>query len=196
MIKNNPDEYITVGMIQDRNRKEWLARTRSEGSKMSKFDPIDYAIQYGSGCRDCADARVRGVCDLNGTPCNTEMFRAAVKHAMKAWTYGIEHGYMDNPFSALTAPQLHQHGGGPQVYTNEASNYNLPSEVIVSDSLFTALAQQPLSVPEGWQLVPIEPTDEMYQAGWDKTCAIGAAGGASIIPAYKAMLAASSNNLG
>lgn len=45
------------------------------------------------------------------------------------------------------ATQHHQ-GGGPQVYTNEASNYNLPSEVIVSDSLSTALAQQPLSVPE------------------------------------------------
>lgn len=26
MIKNNPAEYVTVGMIQDQRRKEWLAR--------------------------------------------------------------------------------------------------------------------------------------------------------------------------
>lgn len=77
---------------------------------MSKFDPIDYALHYGSGCRDCADAAVRGVCDLNGTPCNPQVFRAAVKHALKAWEYGIKHGYMDNPFAP--SPAALRDGGG------------------------------------------------------------------------------------
>lgn len=64
-----------------------------------KFDPIDYAMHYGSGCRDCADRN--GTCD-NETPCNPEVFRAVVAHTLKAWRYGVKHGYIDNPLSEPT----------------------------------------------------------------------------------------------
>lgn len=66
---------------------------------MSKFDPVDYAMHYGSGRRDCAESF--GTCS-NGTPCDPAAFRAVVEHTLKAWAYGIKHGFMDNPFDAVS----------------------------------------------------------------------------------------------
>ncbi|MGL6415581.1 hypothetical protein ACSZMN_16755 [Aeromonas veronii] len=46
-----------------------------------------------------------------------------------------------------------------------------------------------VSVPEGWKLVPVEPTNQMFEAGnstyWATSTNLGA-----IIATYKAMLAA------
>jgi hypothetical protein len=70
-----------------------------------KQDPINYAVYFGSGCRDCADAN--GVCPSAGTPCNTTTFRAVVEHTLGAWRYGIEHGFMENPFST-PIPKKHE----------------------------------------------------------------------------------------
>jgi len=63
---------------------------------MSKFGPVEYAMHYGPRCRDCADAF--GTCPGNGTPCDPDAFKAVVEHTLKAWEYGIKHGFMDNPF--------------------------------------------------------------------------------------------------
>jgi len=65
------------------------------------FDPIDYALHYGGRCRDCADAD--GVCPSSGIPCDPSEARKAAGHILKAWSYGIQHGYMENPFSAALA---------------------------------------------------------------------------------------------
>lgn len=64
-----------------------------------KTNPIDYAIRYQSGCRDCADEN--GICPMNGTPCNSDAFRAVIEHTLRAWTYGIKYGYMENPFEGM-----------------------------------------------------------------------------------------------
>lgn len=66
---------------------------------MSRFTAEDYAIHYGSGCRDCADAN--GICPDRGIPCNPKIERAVVKKTLEALTYGIKHGFIDNPFAAL-----------------------------------------------------------------------------------------------
>jgi hypothetical protein len=63
---------------------------------MTKFDPIDYVMQYGGRCRDCADED--GVCPHSGLPCKTKQARQAVGSVIAAMAYGIEHGWMDNPF--------------------------------------------------------------------------------------------------
>lgn len=66
--------------------------------EIAGFDPIDYALHYGGRCRDCADAD--GVCPSSGMPCDPAEARKAAGHVLKAWKYGIEHGYMGNPFAA------------------------------------------------------------------------------------------------
>lgn len=68
-----------------------------------KFDPIDYALHYGGRCRDCADAD--GVCPSSGMPCDPAEARKAAGHILKAWVYGIQHGYMENPLAASLPPQ-------------------------------------------------------------------------------------------
>jgi hypothetical protein len=65
------------------------------------FDPIDYALHYGSRCRECADAD--GVCRTSGMPCDPSEARRAAEHCLKAWIYGIENGFMSNPFAGLSA---------------------------------------------------------------------------------------------
>ena len=51
-----------------------------------------------------------------------------------------------------------------------------------------ALAQQPLSSPAGWQLVPIEPTEAMIEAG--RMARMNIQGGYSGPSSWEAMLAA------
>jgi hypothetical protein len=63
---------------------------------------IDYALHYGSGCRDCADNG--GVCD-SGRPCNINQQRAVLGHGLKAWAYGLQHGFVKP--DALTAALPH-----------------------------------------------------------------------------------------
>jgi hypothetical protein len=55
---------------------------------------IDYALRYGGMCRDCADTRVRGICDNSGMPCDSEVCRKVITHALGAWRYGLKHGYL------------------------------------------------------------------------------------------------------
>lgn len=61
---------------------------------------IDYALRYGGMCRDCADTRVRGICDNSGMPCDPAVCRKVIAHALGAWHYGIKHGFVHNPLSA------------------------------------------------------------------------------------------------
>lgn len=51
---------------------------------------VDYALQYGGRCRDCADEN--GVCPGSGLPCSGA--RKAVTHVVKALRYGLQHGYL------------------------------------------------------------------------------------------------------
>jgi hypothetical protein len=67
-----------------------------------KFDPIVYASHYGGRCRGCADEN--GVCPTSGMPCDPDERLRAAAHCLKAWKYGIEHGYMDNPFIPSASP--------------------------------------------------------------------------------------------
>lgn len=54
---------------------------------------VDYALQYGGNCRDCADEN--GVCPSSGLPCAGA--RKAVTHVVKALRYGLQHGYLATP---------------------------------------------------------------------------------------------------
>jgi hypothetical protein len=51
---------------------------------------VDYVLQYGGRCRDCADEN--GVCPGSGLPCGGQ--RKAVTHVMQALRYGLQHGYL------------------------------------------------------------------------------------------------------
>lgn len=68
-------------------------------------DVIGYVLRYGGMCRDCAD--MDGVCQ-SGQPCDTDQRRAVVKHTISALAYGIEHGFIANPFTAALAVQTQQ----------------------------------------------------------------------------------------
>jgi len=61
-----------------------------------KFEPIAYASHHGGRCRGCADEN--GVCPTSGLPCDPDLRLKAAAHCLKAWQYGIEHGFTDNPF--------------------------------------------------------------------------------------------------
>lgn len=71
---------------------------------MSDKEAIDYALHYGGMCRDCADTRVHGICDLSGMPCDPAPCRAVLKHALEAWRYGIKHKFCHNPLSPEATP--------------------------------------------------------------------------------------------
>lgn len=74
----------------------YIPETFPMSSDYNKFDLIDYALQYGGRCRDCADAD--GVCPSSGMPCDPTEARKAASHVLKAWQYGTQHGFIDNPF--------------------------------------------------------------------------------------------------
>lgn len=58
---------------------------------------VEYAMHYGSGCKDCADA-VDGMClNRDGMPCNPFVKRAVARHTIKALEYGITHGFIVSP---------------------------------------------------------------------------------------------------
>lgn len=61
---------------------------------------IRYALRFGGMCRDCADTRVQGICDHSGMPCDPEICRKVLRHALAAWRYGVKHGYIANPIEA------------------------------------------------------------------------------------------------
>lgn len=65
---------------------------------MPKFDPIDYVMQFGGRCRDCADED--GVCPSTGLPCVSADARKAIGYVLRACAFGVEHGWMDDPFIA------------------------------------------------------------------------------------------------
>jgi len=81
----------------------------------------------------------------------------------------------DELMKGLSAPQDHLTQGG-EVDVDELAqeirrvdgNHSLGAGALAEallPFLTRALAQQPLSVPAGWQLVPVEPTDAMIEAG-------------------------------
>lgn len=72
---------------------------------MSSEDLIGYVLRYGGMSRDCAD--LDGVCQ-SGQPCDTDQRRAVVKHTISALAYGIDHGFIANPFTAALAVQTQQ----------------------------------------------------------------------------------------
>jgi hypothetical protein len=60
------------------------------------------------------------------------------------------------------------------------------------ESLYPRPVPVPVSVPEGWKLVPMEPTLEMVEATWEDDAVMKADGYNAIRKAmYRAMLAAS-----
>lgn len=98
MWKNHRDELLArVAQLEG----ELASRTPSP-EKM-QFEPIVYALHYGGRCRDCADAN--GVCPTSGMPCDTKEAAKAAQHCLKAWQYGIQHGFIDNPFAPAPQPR-------------------------------------------------------------------------------------------
>lgn len=65
------------------------------------FTPVDFVMQYGGRCRDCADNF--GVCPGDGLPCADK--RKAVEWVIGALEYGRKHGYIANP-PARTVAQV------------------------------------------------------------------------------------------
>lgn len=63
---------------------------------MSDDHLVDYVLRHGGSCRDCADAD--GVCPTRGVPCDVDVERATVKHAVAAMRYGVQNGFLPNPF--------------------------------------------------------------------------------------------------
>lgn len=52
-----------------------------------------YALHYGSGCRDCADAQTHGICD-SGQPCDPRARVASFIHFCEAINYGIKNNFI------------------------------------------------------------------------------------------------------
>jgi hypothetical protein len=79
---------------------EWavLAERRKSEIPQDKT-AIDYALRYGGMCRDCADARVHGICDNSGMPCDPRICEKVIRHALGAWRYGVKHGFIANPLA-------------------------------------------------------------------------------------------------
>ncbi len=64
---------------------------------MTTLDPqfkaeVDYVMQYGGRCRDCADNF--GTCPMTNLPCGPDEARDAIQRILKAIDYGREHGYL------------------------------------------------------------------------------------------------------
>lgn len=64
---------------------------------MTDDELVRYALRYGGMCRDCADAF--GVCPTSGLPCDVEVRQKVTLHALKAWRYGVLHGFIDDPIT-------------------------------------------------------------------------------------------------
>lgn len=57
-------------------------------------ETVSYILRYGGLCRDCADRD--GLCST-GLPCETEDRRAAVRHVLRALSYGQRYGFLHTP---------------------------------------------------------------------------------------------------
>lgn len=57
---------------------------------------LDYISRYGGMCRDCAD--VGPICPNSGLPCAGA--DKAIRHVIKAYNYGIEHGFLKTEHTA------------------------------------------------------------------------------------------------
>lgn len=53
---------------------------------------VRYIARYGGMCRDCADED--GVCPASGLPCEPDDCDRAIRHVLKALSYGQRHGYI------------------------------------------------------------------------------------------------------
>lgn len=65
------------------------------------FSPVDFVMQYGGRCRDCADHD--GVCPGDFMPCHNGTKRSAVAWVIGALEYGRKHGYIVE-IHAATSP--------------------------------------------------------------------------------------------
>ena len=54
---------------------------------------IDYVMQYGGRCRDCADHD--GICPNSNLPCDPDDRKEAITRVLDAAKYGITHGYIE-----------------------------------------------------------------------------------------------------
>lgn len=54
---------------------------------------IDYIARYGGACRDCGDED--GICPASGLPCGGAA--KAIRHVLKAYNYGVAHGFIEPP---------------------------------------------------------------------------------------------------
>jgi hypothetical protein len=65
--------------------------------RLNEAATVDFAMQFESGCRDCADAH--GTCPSSGMPCDPDTRRATVAHTVRAINYGLANAYLDRSSS-------------------------------------------------------------------------------------------------
>jgi hypothetical protein len=61
---------------------------------MQKADKatIDYVMQLGPRCRDCADND--GICPASNLPCEPDKARAAIAYVLEGVIYGLQYGFL------------------------------------------------------------------------------------------------------
>jgi hypothetical protein len=62
---------------------------------LDEAEAVDFAMQFESGCRDCADRAPHDVCPSHGMPCEPDVRRAVMRHTVRAISYGIANGYLN-----------------------------------------------------------------------------------------------------
>lgn len=65
---------------------------------------IEYILQYGGRCRDCADCN--GTCQDNGfTSCDQAVRRKQIAAHIRALQYGFQHGFISDAARAFLTAQ-------------------------------------------------------------------------------------------
>jgi len=117
-----------------------------------------------------------------------EQFASTVKPALVVYGDG-EHDDTDalQAYFDGSRKVVNQDGTPFEFPGAPGTRYRIGRALIVRDTARTALAAPPApSVPDGWKLVPVEPTDEMIDAGCDASNAYRV----DMDRSYQAMLAA------
>ena len=103
---------------------------------------IEFEMQYGPRCRDCANAG--GICPASGLPCGGR--RKAVAYVLNAYAYGLEHGFIAPILPTLPADTEVVHRAKAYLASQTRDKTLHPShpDVIIND-----LVQAVEARPEG-----------------------------------------------
>lgn len=88
------------------NARAALTADRPErgGDELLGPDVVDFVVQYGPRCRDCADED--GVCPINSIPCGDK--RKIVEYVINAINYGVKNNFLPEPTTSEVMPGLQE----------------------------------------------------------------------------------------